>query len=106
VAGGCSGSRYDAEGNINSSRNLMGKDYGEMDHITWVTMTKDGPVVANLTLDGILPGNYLTQRNTKSEAQLMPLDEPVDKEVVEKFKKIKAKISAIEAAQKAKKAKK
>ena len=106
VAGGCSGSRYDAEGNINSSRNLMGKDYGEMDHITWVTMTKDGPVVANLTLDGILPGNYLTQRNTKSEAQLMPLDEPVDREVVEKFKKIKAKISAREAAQKAKKAKK
>jgi hypothetical protein len=36
----------------------------------------------------------------------MPLDEPVDKEVVEKFKKIKAKISAREAALKAKKAKK
>ena len=106
VAGGCSASRYDANGNINSSRNLMGKEYGEMDHVTWVTMTKEGPVVANITLDGILPGNYLTQRNTKSESQLVPLDEPVDREVVEKFKKLKEKISAREAAIKAKKAKK
>lgn len=32
---------------------LRGPAYGEFDHIAWVTMTKDGPRVANLMLDGI-----------------------------------------------------
>lgn len=36
-------------------------------HITWVTMTKDGPVVANLTLDGILPGDWLTPETTRAK---------------------------------------
>ena len=91
VAGGC-GSR---EGN---SRELMGREYGEVDHITWVTMTKDGPVVANLTLDGILPGDWLTQKTTRSTEQPLPLDEPPDKEVVEKLKKIAAENAAKKAA--------
>ena len=91
VAGGC-GSR---EGN---SRELMGREYGEIDHITWVTMTKDGPVVANLTLDGILPGDWLTQKTTRSTEQPIPLDEPPDKEVVEKLKKIAAERAAKKAA--------
>ena len=47
---------------------LAGEEYGEMDHITWVTMRKDGPVVVNLKLDGILPGDYLNRANTKSAA--------------------------------------
>src|SRR5262249_39231421 len=34
---------------------LRGPDYGEFDHITWVTMKPDGPVLANLMLDGIYP---------------------------------------------------
>jgi hypothetical protein len=33
---------------------LLGMDKGEFDHIMWVTMTDDGPIVANLLLDGIL----------------------------------------------------
>jgi predicted phosphodiesterase len=33
---------------------MRGVDHGEFDHITWVTMKEDGPVIANLTLDGIL----------------------------------------------------
>jgi 3',5'-cyclic AMP phosphodiesterase CpdA len=32
---------------------LRGPDQGEFDHVTWVTMKKDGPVLANLLLDGI-----------------------------------------------------
>jgi hypothetical protein len=32
---------------------LRGTDYGEFDHIVWVTMKNDGPVIANLLLDGI-----------------------------------------------------
>jgi hypothetical protein len=36
---------------------LRGLAHGEFDHVAWVTMKKDGPVVANLMLDGILPEN-------------------------------------------------
>ena len=33
---------------------MRGVEYGEFDHVTWITMKKDGPVLANLLLDGIL----------------------------------------------------
>lgn len=36
------------------SSKLRGPKYGEFDHVTLVTMTDEGPVMANLTLDGIL----------------------------------------------------
>jgi len=35
--------------------NLRGLKYGEFDHIVWATMKKDGPVLANIMLDGIVP---------------------------------------------------
>ncbi|HEY8505284.1 MAG TPA: hypothetical protein VIL46_11925, partial [Gemmataceae bacterium] len=34
---------------------MRGIDYGEFDHVVWVTMKDDGPRLANLLLDGILP---------------------------------------------------
>lgn len=34
---------------------MRGARFGEFDHITWVTMTDDGPVMANVQLNGILP---------------------------------------------------
>jgi hypothetical protein len=34
---------------------VRGVEYGEFDHIVWVTMKKDGPVLANVLLDGVLP---------------------------------------------------
>jgi 3',5'-cyclic AMP phosphodiesterase CpdA len=34
---------------------LRGVRYGEFDHITWITMKQDGPVLANILLDGIYP---------------------------------------------------
>ena len=34
--------------------------YGEFDHIAWVTMTDNGPRIANLALDGILPADVRT----------------------------------------------
>jgi hypothetical protein len=34
---------------------MRGKERGEFDHIVWVTMKKDGPVLANVLLDGVLP---------------------------------------------------
>jgi hypothetical protein len=34
---------------------LRGTQYGEFDHIVWVTMKQDGPMMANIMLDGIYP---------------------------------------------------
>ncbi len=32
---------------------LRGIEYGEFDHFVWVTMTEDGPILANVMLDGV-----------------------------------------------------
>ena len=34
---------------------MRGADFGEFDHAMWVTMTENGPKLANLLIDGILP---------------------------------------------------
>jgi serine/threonine-protein phosphatase CPPED1 len=44
---------------------MRGIPYGEFDHVAWVTMRKDGPVIANVMLDGILPENL--KRPTSGE---------------------------------------
>jgi hypothetical protein len=36
---------------------LRGVEYGEFDHVAWVTMKGDAPLIANVMLDGILPEN-------------------------------------------------
>lgn len=40
--------------------NLRGTSYGEFDQIAWVTMTKDGPVIANVRLKDVLPKDHQT----------------------------------------------
>ena len=40
---------------------LRGREYGEFDHIVWVTMETDGPHIANILLDGVLPGDVVTE---------------------------------------------
>ena len=40
---------------------MRGPLFGEFDHIVWVTMTDNGPVVANLLLDGILDDEIRTE---------------------------------------------
>jgi hypothetical protein len=45
-----------------------GTEFGEFDHVTWVTMKPDGPVVVNLKLDGIIADDVVT------EATNLPLD--------------------------------
>jgi hypothetical protein len=42
---------------------LRGVEFGEFDHITWVTMKKNGPVVAHLELDGIHDKELVTDEN-------------------------------------------
>ena len=34
---------------------MRGVAYGEFDHVVWVTMKKDGPLMANIVLDSVLP---------------------------------------------------
>jgi hypothetical protein len=49
------GQRYYQLATTGGRSGLRGPGYGEFDHIVWVTMKRDGPVVANLMLDGIYP---------------------------------------------------
>jgi hypothetical protein len=39
---------------------LRGTEFGEFDQVARVSMTKNGPVIANLRLDGILPSDVVT----------------------------------------------
>lgn len=41
---------------------LRGNQYGEFDHVMWLTMEADGPHVANLRLDGILQPDVVTEQ--------------------------------------------
>jgi hypothetical protein len=44
---------------------LRGPSFGEFDHVVWVTMTEQGPVVANLWLEGIFDQNIVTADQLK-----------------------------------------
>ena len=92
VAGGISNMGYShrKEG-VRVPPTLYGQEYGEMDHITWVTMTANGPEVVNLKLDGILPGDYLNRSNSKEDVNLDVLDLPPDPAAVERCRQLKAR---------------
>src|SRR5258707_8537837 len=47
---------------------LRGVAEGEFDHVIWVTMKEDGPVLANLLLDGIY-SESLSQPETSEPGQ-------------------------------------
>ncbi len=49
---------------------LLGEPFGQFDHISWITMSDNGPMMANLKLDGILPHDVA---NTKTRAMAEPL---------------------------------
>lgn len=38
--------------------NVRGPNYGEFDHFVWMTVTEDGPVMANILLDGVLEKDF------------------------------------------------
>jgi hypothetical protein len=52
---------------------MRGVEYGEFDHIVWVTMKKEGPVFANLLLDSILPEDLQTPKSDEKAAPLPKL---------------------------------
>lgn len=47
------GASYIVLATTGGASSLSGFDNGQFDHVVWVTMTDDGPVIANLLLDGI-----------------------------------------------------
>jgi serine/threonine-protein phosphatase CPPED1 len=42
------------------SSKMRGVEFGEFDHVAWVTMKSDGPIVANVLLDGVQPNDVRT----------------------------------------------
>src|SRR3954462_8208199 len=48
---------------------MRGVDYGEFDHLVWVTMKKTGPVLANILLDGILREDLAPIASDEESAQ-------------------------------------
>ncbi len=87
VAGGGSCMNATLSGEMRTK--LKGPEYGEMDHITWVTMTPDGPDVMNLLLGGMLPGDFLNQKTTLNEKFTDALDYPADEETIERLAELK-----------------
>jgi len=52
---------YYTLGTTGGGSRLRGTALGEFDHVTWVTMTDQGPRMANLLVDGILPDDIATE---------------------------------------------
>lgn len=52
--------QYVTMGTTGGGTRLRGKDFGEFDHVMWVTVTDEGPKMAALALDGILPVDFRT----------------------------------------------
>ena len=56
------GATYYQLATTGGSSQLRGVPYGEFDHIMWLTMEREGPYVVNLLLDGIVPGDRVTEQ--------------------------------------------
>ena len=52
---------YYTLGTTGGGNKLRGTALGEFDHVTWVTMTDQGPRMANILVDGILPDDVATE---------------------------------------------
>ncbi|MEL6356330.1 MAG: metallophosphoesterase [Bacteroidota bacterium] len=55
--------RYYTLATTGGGSRLRGPRLGEFDHISWVTMTSDGPVMANIALDGIHADDVTTRED-------------------------------------------
>lgn len=65
---------------------MRGIDYGEFDHITYVTMSANGPVVTNILLDGILSDDVTTARTIKRYYREMLDTEPFVRDASQPWK--------------------
>jgi hypothetical protein len=51
------GTQYYQLATTGGGSRLRGPEYGEFDHVSWVTMKKESPIITQVLLDGLLPGN-------------------------------------------------
>ncbi len=58
-------SQYYALATTGGGSQLRGNEWGEFDHVTWLTMEQDGPHVVNIRLDGILPPDVVTEASAE-----------------------------------------
>lgn len=54
--------KYFMLGTTGAGSPLRGPRLGEFDHVSWITMTKDGPIMANLALNGIWGENVSSEK--------------------------------------------
>jgi hypothetical protein len=59
------GRRYITLATTGGASGLGGPSSGQFDHVTWVTMTDEGPSIANLLLDGILPATIYAESHSR-----------------------------------------
>ena len=64
-------SNYYVLGTTGGGSRLRGNRFGEFDHIVWMTMTDNGPVMANLRLDGILSHDIANAATAKMAQSMM-----------------------------------
>ncbi len=64
-------SNYYVLGTTGAGSALRGNYLGEFDHISWVSMTDNGPVIANLRLDGILSHDISNDKTDKLAKPLL-----------------------------------
>ncbi|MEM8865793.1 MAG: metallophosphoesterase [Planctomycetota bacterium] len=67
------GMNYYALATTGGTSRLRGNDYGEFDHIMWLTMEDDGPQLAVLRLDGILPPGVVTEESAERFRKFLEL---------------------------------
>jgi hypothetical protein len=60
------GAEYFQLATTGGSSRIRGPEYGEFDHVAWVTVKKDRPVIANVLLDGILPSDLSVPESTEA----------------------------------------
>ena len=54
--------KYFTLGTTGGGSSLRGPQLGEFDHVSWITMTENGPIMANLQLEGIWDENVSTEK--------------------------------------------
>ena len=66
---------------------LAGPEAGQFDHVVWVTMKDDGPVLANLMVEGIFPDDVRSEAASRREQAEQRAAEEAAKKAEEEAKK-------------------
>lgn len=61
------GRDYYVLGTCGGTSKMRGPEYGEFDHITYVSVSGEKPLVTNILIDGFLPDDVVAQKNSKHD---------------------------------------